>query len=152
MRIVLQRVKRASVSVDGELVSTISSGLLVLIGVEKGDTEREAKYLAKKVCDLRIFPDEHGKMNLSVKEVNSEVMIISQFTLASRIKKGNRPGFSNAAGEELAISLYELFVEEIKKQVKIVRTGIFGACMEVNLVNDGPVTFILEKFGGAEGI
>ncbi len=152
MRIVLQRVKRASVSVDGEIVSTTGSGLLILMGVEKGDTEREAKYLAKKICDLRIFSDEHGKMNLSVTDVNGEVMIISQFTLASHIKKGNRPGFSNAAGDDLAISLYKLFVEEIKKQVRIVRTGIFGAYMEVNLVNDGPVTFILEKFGGAEGI
>lgn len=152
MRIVLQRVKRASVSVDGEIVSTIGNGLLILIGVEKGDTERETKYLAKKSCELRIFPDEYGKMNLSLQDINGEVMIISQFTLASYIKKGNRPGFSNAAREELAILLYKLFVEEIKKQVKIVRTGIFGSYMEVDLVNDGPVTFVLEKFGGAEGI
>ncbi|MCD6107643.1 MAG: D-tyrosyl-tRNA(Tyr) deacylase [Caldisericaceae bacterium] len=152
MRIVLQRVKRASVSIDGEIVSTIGNGLLILIGVEKRDTEREAKYLAKKVCGLRIFPDEHGKMNLSVRDINGEIMIISQFTLTSYIKKGNRPGFGNAAGENLAISLYKLFVEEIKKQVKTVKTGIFGAYMEVNLVNNGPVTFILKKLGGAEGI
>jgi len=145
MRIVLQRVREASVDISNKRVSAIGKGLLILMGVERYDTEKEVEYLAKKACNLRIFPDIQGKMNLSVKDINGEVLIISQFTLASHIKKGNRPGFANAANEDTAISLYELFVKKVKSQVNVVQTGIFGAYMEVSLVNDGPVTFILER-------
>jgi D-tyrosyl-tRNA(Tyr) deacylase len=145
MRIVLQRVKKASVVVDGKIVSEIGKGLLVLLGVEKGDTEALADYLAKKIVNLRIFPDENDKMNLSIKDVVGEVLVVSQFTLASYIKKGNRPGFSDALEEGVAEKLYEKFVDNIESEGLRVRKGVFKARMEVSLVNDGPVTFILER-------
>lgn len=145
MRIVLQRVKKASVVVDGKIVSEIGKGLLVLLGAEKGDTEAEADYLAKKIVNLRIFPDENDKMNLSIKDVVGEVLVVSQFTLASYIKKGNRPSFSDALEEGVAEKLYEKFVDNIKSEGLRVRKGVFKARMEVSLVNDGPVTFILER-------
>jgi D-tyrosyl-tRNA(Tyr) deacylase len=145
MRIVLQRVKKASVVVDGKIVSEIGKGLLVLLGVEKGDTEALADYLAKKIVNLRIFPDKNDKMNLSIKDVVGEVLVVSQFTLASYIKKGNRPGFSDALEEKIAEKLYEKFVDNIKSEGLRVRKGVFKARMEVSLVNDGPVTFILER-------
>jgi len=145
MRIVLQRVKKASVVVDGKIVSEIGKGLLVLLGAEKGDTEALADYLAKKIVNLRIFPDENDKMNLSIKEVVGEVLVVSQFTLASYIKKGNRPSFSDALEEKIAEKLYEKFVDNIKSEGLRVRKGVFKARMEVSLVNDGPVTFILER-------
>jgi len=145
MRIVLQRVKKASVVVDGKIVSKIGKGLLVLLGAEKGDTEALADYLAKKIVNLRIFPDENDKMNLSIKDVVGEVLVVSQFTLASYIKKGNRPGFSDALEEKIAEKLYEKFVDNIKSEGLRVRKGVFKARMEVSLVNDGPVTFILER-------
>lgn len=145
MRIVLQRVKKASVVVDGKIVSKIGKGLLVLLGAEKGDTEALADYLAKKIVNLRIFPDENDKMNLSIKDVVGEVLVVSQFTLASYIKKGNRPSFSDALEEKIAEKLYEKFVDDIKSEGLRVRKGVFKARMEVSLVNDGPVTFILER-------
>lgn len=145
MRIVLQRVKKASVVVDGKIVSEIGKGLLVLLGAEKGDTEALADYLAKKIVNLRIFPDKNDKMNLSIKDVVGEVLVVSQFTLASYIKKGNRPGFSDALEEKIAEKLYEKFVDNIKSEGLRVRKGVFKARMEVSLVNDGPVTFILER-------
>jgi D-tyrosyl-tRNA(Tyr) deacylase len=145
MRIVLQRVKKASVVVDGKIVSEIGKGLLVLLGAEKGDTEALADYLAKKIVNLRIFPDKNDKMNLSIKDVVGEVLVVSQFTLASYIKKGNRPGFSDALEEKIAEKLYERFVDNIKSEGLRVRKGVFKARMEVSLVNDGPVTFILER-------
>jgi D-tyrosyl-tRNA(Tyr) deacylase len=145
MRIVLQRVKKASVVVDGKIVSEIGKGLLVLLGAEKGDTEALADYLAKKIVNLRIFPDKNDKMNLSIKDVVGEVLVVSQFTLASYIKKGNRPGFSDALEGKLAEKLYEKFVDNIKSEGLRVRKGVFKARMEVSLVNDGPVTFILER-------
>lgn len=145
MRIVLQRVKKASVVVDGKIVSEIGKGLLVLLGAEKGDTEALADYLAKKIVNLRIFPDENDKMNVSIKDVVGEVLVVSQFTLASYIKKGNRPSFSDALEEGVAEKLYERFVEEVRNEGMRVKTGIFKARMEVSLVNDGPVTFILER-------
>ena len=141
----LQRVKKASVVVDGKIVSEIGKGLLVLLGAEKGDTEALADYLAKKIVNLRIFPDENDKMNLSIKDVVGEVLVVSQFTLASYIKKGNRPGFSGALEEGVAEKLYERFVDNIKSEGLRVRKGVFKARMEVSLVNDGPVTFILER-------
>ena len=145
MRIVLQRVKKASVVVDGKIVSEIGKGLLVLLGAEKGDTEALADYLAKKIVNLRIFPDENDKMNVSIKDVVGEVLVVSQFTLASYIKKGNRPSFSDALEEKIAEKLYEKFVDNIKSEGLRVRKGVFKARMEVSLVNDGPVTFILER-------
>ena len=145
MRIVVQRVKKAEVNVNGKTVSSIGNGLLLLIAIEKGDTTKEVEYLARKVCNLRIFSDAYGKMNLSVKDINGEVLIVSQFTLASHIRKGNRPSFDNAADRDTAISLYKLFIKKIQNEVKVVKEGIFGAYMEVSLVNNGPVTFILEK-------
>jgi D-tyrosyl-tRNA(Tyr) deacylase len=145
MRIVLQRVKKASVVVDGKIVSEIGKGLLVLLGAEKGDTEALADYLAKKIVNLRIFPDENDKMNLSVKDVDGEILVVSQFTLASCIKKGNRPSFSDALEEDTAEKLYERFVQEVRNEGVLVRTGMFKARMEVSLINDGPVTFILER-------
>jgi D-tyrosyl-tRNA(Tyr) deacylase len=145
MRIVLQRVKKASVVVDGKIVSEIGKGLLVLLGAEKGDTEALADYLAKKIVNLRIFPDENDKMNVSIKDVVGEVLVVSQFTLASYIKKGNRPSFSDALEEKIAEKLYEKFVDDIKSEGLRVRKGVFKARMEVSLVNDGPVTFILER-------
>ena len=141
----LQRVKKASVVVDGKIVSEIGKGLLVLLGAEKGDTEALADYLAKKIVNLRIFPDENDKMNVSIKDVVGEVLVVSQFTLASYIKKGNRPSFSDALEEKIAEKLYEKFVDDIKSEGLRVRKGVFKARMEVSLVNDGPVTFILER-------
>ena len=131
--------------VDGKIVSEIGKGLLVLLGAEKGDTEALADYLAKKIVNLRIFPDEKDKMNVSIKDVVGEVLVVSQFTLASYIKKGNRPSFSDALEEKIAEKLYEKFVDDIKSEGLRVRKGVFKARMEVSLVNDGPVTFILER-------
>ena len=145
MRIVLQRVKKASVIIDVKTVSEIGRGLLILLGVEKGDTEALADYLAKKIVNLRIFPDENDKMNLSVRDISGEILVVSQFTLASYIKKGNRPSFSGALEEDTAEKLYEKFVEEVRNEGMRVKTGIFKARMEVSLINDGPVTFILER-------
>jgi D-tyrosyl-tRNA(Tyr) deacylase len=145
MRIVVQRVKRAKVVISGNTYSEIGTGILVLFGVEKGDTKEKADYLAKKICNLRIFSDNEGKMNLSVKDISGEVLVVSQFTLASHIKKGNRPSFSNAAPEAEAVPLYEYFCSLVKTELGEVKTGVFGANMQVELVNDGPVTFILER-------
>jgi len=145
MRIVLQRVKKASVVVDGKIVSEIGKGLLVLLGGGRVNTKKMADYLAKKIVNLRIFPDENDKMNLSIKDVVGEVLVVSQFTLASYIKKGNRPSFSDALEEKIAEKLYEKFVDNIKSEGLRVRKGVFKARMEVSLVNDGPVTFILER-------
>jgi D-tyrosyl-tRNA(Tyr) deacylase len=145
MRIVLQRVKKASVIIDGKTVSEIGRGLLVLLAAEKGDTEGEVKYLSQKIVNLRVFPDENDKMNLSVKDVGGEILVVSQFTLASYIKKGNRPSFSDALEEKIAEKLYERFVQEVRNEGVLVKTGVFKARMEVSLINDGPVTFILER-------
>ncbi len=145
MKIVLQRVKKAAVTVESEIVSEINRGLFVLLGVEKGDTNEISKYLANKVINLRIFDDEFNKMNLSIRDVAGEFLVVSQFTLASRIKKGNRPSFSNAMEDTAARKLYEEFIDEIKRNGVPIQTGIFRKRMEVSLINDGPVTFILEK-------
>jgi D-tyrosyl-tRNA(Tyr) deacylase len=141
----LQRVSDARVAVDGETVGAIGGGLLVLLGVEEGDGEQDAEGLAKKTAELRLFEDAEGKMNLSVMEVGGEVLVVSQFTLAADCRKGRRPGFSRAAEPETANRLYLYFVELLKGRGLTVATGRFQAMMQVHLVNDGPVTFLLDS-------
>ena len=144
MKGLIQRVKRASVTIDGKVYSKINQGILILLGVEKGDTEQNADKLADKLCKLRIFEDEDGKMNKSILDVNGEILIVSQFTLAGDCKKGTRPSFDKAELPQRANELYEYFVDLIKQKNIPVGTGVFGAMMDVELVNDGPVTFMLE--------
>lgn len=145
MKVVLQRVKQAAVEVQHSTAGEIGQGLCLLVGVEKGDSEEEASYLANKIVELRIFPDEEGKMNLSLLDVKGEVLAVSQFTLAGSLKKGRRPSFDSAESPEKAEELFLYFVSLVKKRGVKVETGVFGALMEVRMVNDGPVTFILEK-------
>ena len=145
MKAVVQRVKNARVDVNGRKVSEIGKGLLVLLGVVEGDTEKEADFLAQKIANLRIMADENQKMNLSVLDVKAELLAISQFTLCADVSKGNRPSFIKAAEPESAKRLYERFVEKLKERGLIVKTGEFGAMMDVFLVNDGPVTIIFDK-------
>ncbi len=146
MRIVLQRVKSASVAVDGEKVSEIGPGLLLLVGVATGDGEAEAGWLAKKVAGLRVVADEEGRMNRSVVESRGEVLAVSQFTLLGDARKGRRPSFVGAAAPEAAEPLFDLFCEGLRGAgVGTVKTGRFGAMMDVALVNDGPVTLVLER-------
>jgi D-tyrosyl-tRNA(Tyr) deacylase len=145
MRIVLQRVKEASVVVDNKTVSHIRRGLCLLVGIEKGDTPDDAAFLAKKITELRIFSDEAGKMNLSVKDIDGEILAVSQFTLAGSLRKGRRPSFDNAELPEKANVIFDRCVDFIRNERIPVGVGIFAAFMEVHLVNDGPVTFILDS-------
>ena len=145
MKALIQRVKRASVTIGGELFSSIDKGLLVFLGVQKGDSQENADKLAQKLVNLRIFEDENEKMNLSVKDVNGQMLVVSQFTLCGDCKKGTRPSFANAELPNKANELYEYFVSQIKKQGIETQTGSFGAMMDVELINDGPVTFMVEK-------
>ncbi len=146
MKIVLQRVKNASVSIDGGRISGIGPGLLLLVGVARGDGEDEADWLADKVAGLRVFADSEGKMNLDVREAGGEVLAVSQFTLLADTRKGKRPSFVDAASPEEAQALFDYFCERLRSAgVESVETGSFGAMMEVELVNDGPVTIILER-------
>ena len=145
MRVVVQRVKHASVTINGTVNGKINNGFLVLLGVQSTDSEQDVDYLVKKVTNLRIFSDENDKMNLSLKDVNGELLIVSQFTLYSYCKEGNRPSFVEAAKPDIAIPLYEYFVSECKKIIPVVETGIFGADMKVDLLNDGPVTIIMDS-------
>ncbi len=145
MRAVLQRVSEARVKVENETVGAIGRGLLVLLGVEEGDGEQDAAQLAKKTAELRLFEDREGKMNLSVEEVGGEVLVVSQFTLAADCRKGRRPGFSRAAAPETANSLYEHYVALLRDRGLTVATGRFQAMMQVALINDGPVTFLLDS-------
>ncbi len=145
MKLVIQRVKNAKVEVEGNIVGKIGKGFLVLVGITHTDTKKEADYLVKKLCKLRIFEDENGKMNLGLKDVGGELLIISQFTVYADCSEGNRPSFVNAAKPEMANVLYEYFCEECKKNEIKVEKGIFGADMKVELINDGPVTIIIEK-------
>ena len=145
MKLVVQRVKNAKVEVDEKTVGSINQGFLVLLGVTHTDTRSEADYLVKKLCNLRVFEDENGKMNLGLKDVGGELLIVSQFTLYADCSQGNRPSFINAAKPDAANELYEYFCEKCKEQNIKVEKGIFGADMKVNLLNDGPVTIILEK-------
>ncbi len=146
MRIVLQRVKNASVTVEGEEISSIGPGLLLLVGVARGDGEAEAEWLAEKVAGLRIFGDENEKMNLGVRDVGGEILAVSQFTLIADTRKGKRPSFIGAAPPEEAERLFDYFCERLRAAgVGSVKTGSFGAMMDVALVNDGPVTIVLER-------
>ena len=145
MRVVIQRVKNASVEIDGNVNGKINTGFLVLLGIASTDTKQDVDYLVKKVVNLRVFSDENDKMNLSLKDVNGELLVISQFTLYGNCREGNRPSFIEAAKQDVAIPLYEYFVEECKKQISVVETGVFGADMKVSLLNDGPVTIIIES-------
>ncbi len=145
MKAVIQRVAEAGVEVGGETVGKIGRGILILLGVEKGDGEPDADWLAEKIVNLRIFEDEGGKMNLSVREIGGELLAVSQFTLAGNCAKGRRPSFDTAAPPEEANRLYECFVGNLRARGMKVETGVFQAMMQVSLVNDGPVTFILES-------
>ena len=145
MKIVVQRVKKADVKVDGEIVGKIDKGFMVLIGVTHTDTKENADYLAKKLCKLRVFEDENEKMNLSLKDVGGKLLLISQFTLYANTADGNRPSFIEAAKPEQANEIYEYFCDKCKEQGIEVQKGIFGAHMDVSLINDGPVTIIIEK-------
>ena len=142
---VIQRVKNSSVSIDGSIHGECSHGLMILLGVAKGDTEEDARLLATKISKLRIFCDENGKMNLSIKDVDGEALVVSQFTLLANYKKGNRPDYFGAAEPSIAIPLYEYFVELMRAEVKHVGTGVFGADMQVNILNDGPVTIVMDS-------
>lgn len=145
MKALIQRVKRASVTVENELYSSIGKGLLIFLGVEKDDTSENALKLAEKVANLRIFEDENEKMNLSVKDVQGEILVVSQFTLCGDCKKGTRPSFDKAAPPDAAVKLYEEYAENIRALGLVVKTGKFRAMMDVELINDGPVTFLVEK-------
>ena len=143
MKVLIQRVKKASVTIDGKLYSSIKTGILALVGIEKGDTKEQVEKLAKKVTNLRIFEDENGKMNLSLLDVKGEMLIVSQFTLCGDCKKGTRPSFDQSAPPNIANELYKYFISQVENYGVSVGTGVFGAMMEVELINDGPVTFML---------
>ena len=144
MKVILQRVKEASVNVQKKTVGKIGRGICLLVGIERGDTEKNAQYFSQKVVELRIFPDKEGKMNLSLLDIDGEVLAVSQFTLAGSVKKGRRPSFDKAEEPRRAKGLFDHFVGLIRNRGVKVETGIFGAMMDVHLINDGPVTFILE--------
>lgn len=145
MKVLIQRVKKASVTINNEKYSSIDKGILALVGVEKGDTIEQVEKSAKKIVGLRIFPDENDKMNRSLIDIQGEMLIVSQFTLCGDCKKGTRPSFDKSAHPEIANDLYEKFIKEIEKYGIKTKTGKFGAMMDVELINDGPVTFMIEN-------
>lgn len=145
MKVVVQRVSRASVSINGIIHGKINNGFLVLLGITSTDSTKDVDYLVKKVCNLRVFTDENDKMNLNLNTVNGSLLIISQFTLYADCSHGNRPSFVEAAKPEIAIPLYEYFISECRKFIPTVETGIFGTDMKVELLNDGPVTIIIDS-------
>ena len=146
MRVLVQRVSQASVHVGGKVHAAIAQGLLVFIGVESTDVEEDANWLAHKVVSLRIFSDSNGTMNLSINEVKGQVLVVSQFTLHAKTKKGSRPSYIRAANAEIAIPLYELFIDRLQHDVEgSVKAGVFGADMKVSLINDGPVTIWIDS-------
>ena len=145
MRVVIQKVTQASVSIENQIEASIDKGLLVLVGIEDGDTNEDIAWLSPKIVNLRVFDDDNGVMNLSVKEVGGEVLIVSQFTLHASTKKGNRPSYIKAARPEVAIPIYEAFIKQVESLLgKRVPTGQFGAMMQVSLCNDGPVTILID--------
>ncbi|WP_396151337.1 D-aminoacyl-tRNA deacylase [Flavobacterium sp.] len=145
MKAVIQRVSQSSVTIEGEIVASIQKGLLILVGIEEADTKEDIEWLSSKIVNLRIFSDENEVMNLSVKDVNGDAIIVSQFTLHASTKKGNRPSYIKAAKPEIAIPLYNQFIQQIEKDLaKKVQTGQFGADMKVSLLNDGPVTILID--------
>jgi D-tyrosyl-tRNA(Tyr) deacylase len=146
MKIVVQRVKGASVEIGNEISGTINKGLLIFLGIENEDGQEDINWLVKKIINLRVFPDDEDKMNLSLKDIEGELLIVTQFTLHASLKKGNRPSFTKSAKPELAKKLYEDFLETLQlASVTKIQTGRFGANMQVSLVNDGPLTFILDS-------
>lgn len=146
MRVLIQRVKSASVSINNEIHSSIAKGLLILVGIEEADNQEDIDWLCKKASQLRIFDDEKGVMNLSVKDINGEVLIVSQFTLQAKTAKGNRPSYIKAAKPEISIPLYEKFCANMQELIeKEVKTGVFGADMQISLINDGPVTIWMDS-------
>jgi D-aminoacyl-tRNA deacylase len=147
MRVVVQRVKRCSVAIEGKLHSSIEKGMLILLGIKIGDTESDAEYLAERCSSLRIFEDEAGKMNLSMKDVKGEAMVVSQFTLYGDTHKGNRPSYTDAAPPQIAEALYDSFINHLQKHFgdQHIVSGVFRAMMDVELINDGPVTLMLES-------
>ncbi len=145
MRVVIQRVNRASVSIDGIIKSQIGAGLMILVGIEDNDTDEDIAWLSGKISRLRIFKDEEGAMNRSVMEINGEILCVSQFTLHAKTKKGNRPSFIKAAKPDKAIPIYKKFIEQLSKEAgKEIKTGEFGAYMQIDLLNDGPVTIFID--------
>lgn len=145
MKAIIQRVNYATVEVDGECVGKIDKGFLVLLGIKEDDTLDDVDYLVKKICNLRVFQDENGKMNINIKDINGEILVVSQFTLYADCTNGNRPSFTKAANPEKARELYEVFKTKIANEIGEVECGIFGADMKVSLLNDGPVTIDLES-------
>jgi len=146
MRVVIQRVSEASVKIEGEIISAIKKGMLILVGIEDIDQQEDIDWLTNKIVQLRIFDDENGMMNLSVKDIDGEILIVSQFTLHASTKKGNRPSYIRASKPDFAIPMYERFIASIETAIeKMVGTGRFGAMMDVSLVNDGPVTIIIDS-------
>jgi len=146
MKVVIQRVSEASVKVDGIVVGEINKGFMLLIGIDENDEKTDAAWLVQKILNLRVFSDENDKLNLSVKDINGEILCISQFTLIADYKKGNRPSFIKAAKPDKAIPLFEYFKEELSKSDLRIESGIFGADMKVSLINDGPVTVVMDSF------
>lgn len=146
MKSVIQRVSSASVTIDSKIVAEIQKGLLVLVGIEDADTQEDTNWLCQKIANLRIFGDENDVMNLSVRDIDGEIIVVSQFTLQASTKKGNRPSYINASKPDVAIPIYEGFVQQLEKELgKKVQTGVFGADMQVSLLNDGPVTIIIDS-------
>lgn len=145
MRTVIQRVTKASVTIEGEINGEIGNGLLVFIGIEDADTDEDIQWLSNKIVNLRIFNDENGVMNISLKEVNGDILLISQFTLHASAKKGNRPSYIKASKPEIAVPLYEKMINQLSNDLgKTIQTGVFGADMKVELLNDGPVTIVID--------
>ena len=145
MRAVIQRVTKASVTIDGKIHSEINNGLLVLLGIEDADTDEDIEWLSAKIINLRIFNDDNGVMNVSVKDVLGDILVVSQFTLHASTKKGNRPSYIKASKPDFAIPMYEKFVQQLSNDLgKIIQTGVFGADMKVELLNDGPVTIVMD--------
>ena len=146
MKVVIQRVKNASVSIGGKVHASIEKGLMILVGIQADDTDEDIEWLSGKIGNLRIFDDENGVMNLSVKEINGDILAVSQFTLMARTKKGNRPSYIDAARPEISVPLYNKFVNVLSEEIqKNIKTGVFGANMQVSLINDGPVTILMDS-------